>query len=238
LTLPQGAAFYIRAQGQFRQGLKLSQAGGIKPPDFLPFQISQPECPQAVANAIPTRADPLRDYVVRPSSNLRDGETEERDLQVTAAKGDLATAGVAVTTQTLPAPLARPPSESATLTAIFACSIPVCTSNRTRTPSPQLGDQMLSNANIRPEHGALTLTTSATVLLLASTASRYSRGNWLPKRNLSSQPSNLVPPGPGRWQAARSSPWRVSVRVCPVQRAFERMQRRLEHRGTSEPNAP
>src|SRR5215467_8187700 len=70
--------------------------------------------------------------------------------------------------QTLPAPAATQPSESAGETAIIASMLPVCRLARTSLWSPQLGIHKLEKSAARPEHGSCTATDKPTVLLPAS----------------------------------------------------------------------
>ena len=58
-----------------------------------------------------------------------------------------------VTIQTLPAPVAMPPSESAGPAGMTACAAPVSALTRTTLLSPQLGIHKLPKPTAKPEHG-------------------------------------------------------------------------------------
>jgi hypothetical protein len=83
--------------------------------------------------------------------------------------------------QTLPAPVAMPPSESPIVMGIVAVIAPLLTSTRMSVLSPQLGTQRLPKPAARPEQGRLPLpsaTVAATLLDAASKRETLSLGSF------------------------------------------------------------
>src|SRR5580658_10778971 len=73
-----------------------------------------------------------------------------------------------VTSQTLPAPVVIPPSESAGLAGIVAWITPVFGLARTRLCEPQLGTQRLPKPMARPEQGFSRVIIASVLLVVAS----------------------------------------------------------------------